>query len=267
MVLLTFAAHATFAKASSPSGRRRALASVLYGALFIVAAFILWYRKEVTSPVVPKPSPPQTETRSPVSPAPAKIDSIPSLPPESPVTFNEEPQPPELKVWQPVEPVPQAPHARRRLPANAPDDPLYAAVDRAFTAIEAFFNRYGSPAPSSDMRRVVLRHVALNSAEVQFPHIAFGEGSAEISPESISALKTLAVDLKRRPELNIEIQTRVDSLGSEAYNLMLTQARASAVKDWLVVEGVPAERLIARGFGTRPLPAGSGSPIAFVVRH
>jgi outer membrane protein OmpA-like peptidoglycan-associated protein len=77
----------------------------------------------------------------------------------------------------------------------------------------------------------------------------------------------LAMDLQQCPDMRIEIQARVESLGPEVYNYRLTQARASAVRDLLVVEGVPAERLIARGYGTQPLSVSGTSPVAFVVRR
>jgi outer membrane protein OmpA-like peptidoglycan-associated protein len=97
--------------------------------------------------------------------------------------------------------------------------------------------------------------------------VTFEEQTAELSPESEAALKRLARDLMQRPGFNLEIQARVDSVGPEAFNYMLTQARAIAVRDFLVVEGVPAERLIARGFGSEPIPEANGQMIAFVVRR
>ncbi len=52
----------------------------------------------------------------------------------------------------------------------------------------------------------------------------------------------------------IEIAGHTDSRGQDAYNLDLSQRRASAVRDYLMAYGVPAEALTARGYGeTRPL--------------
>ena len=51
------------------------------------------------------------------------------------------------------------------------------------------------------------------------------------------------------------MQGFTDSIGSEAYNLKLSQRRADSVRQYLVDKGVPASRLDAVG-------KGEGSPIA-----
>ena len=51
-----------------------------------------------------------------------------------------------------------------------------------------------------------------------------------------------------------ELQGHTDDRGSEDWNLTLSQQRADAVRNYLVSIGIPADRLIARGFGmTRPI--------------
>jgi OmpA-OmpF porin, OOP family len=44
-------------------------------------------------------------------------------------------------------------------------------------------------------------------------------------------------------------------VGSDDYNLRLSQARAKAVMDWLVKNGIPAARLTSKGYGR-------GKPVA-----
>ena len=41
------------------------------------------------------------------------------------------------------------------------------------------------------------------------------------------------------------------SIGSDAYNQKLSERRANAVKEWLVENGYPADRLRVTGFGKR----------------
>lgn len=272
VVLLIAAARYSFTKTRSPLSRRSALTSLLYGALFVATGVVLWSRKDIPAPVTQQPPRSQIQRSSPVQPAPSEVDTVLATSHEvfadtlADISAGRS-APAEVQVWQSEETVTPDPAAERSLVAQSPEVAIYLAVDRALYAIKAFFERYASPAPQQTWQRMTGSQAPLDAEELHFPVIAFGEGGSEISAESIPALKALAADLILHSEVSIEIQTRVDSLGPEAYNFMLTQARASAVRDLLVVEGVPAERLIAKGFGTQPLPIGTDTPIAFVVRR
>lgn len=60
--------------------------------------------------------------------------------------------------------------------------------------------------------------------------------------------------LIKHPDISIEIAGHTDSIGSDAYNLALSEARASAVVAWLEDKGIEQNRMVARGYGeTRPL--------------
>jgi len=54
--------------------------------------------------------------------------------------------------------------------------------------------------------------------------------------------------------LRLEIGVHTDARGADEYNLKMSDARAQAVKQCLILRGVAAERLTARGYGeTRPV--------------
>ncbi len=56
------------------------------------------------------------------------------------------------------------------------------------------------------------------------------------------------------PGFTAEVGGHTDNVGSSAYNLKLSDARAAAVKTWLVQHGVAASRVTSRGYGdTQPL--------------
>ena len=55
--------------------------------------------------------------------------------------------------------------------------------------------------------------------------------------------------LKSNPELNVEIGGHTDSLGTDAYNLQLSQQRAESVMRFLSSAGIGRERMKARGYG------------------
>jgi outer membrane protein OmpA-like peptidoglycan-associated protein len=49
--------------------------------------------------------------------------------------------------------------------------------------------------------------------------------------------------------MKVEIQGHTCDIGGRGYNLKLSQARAETVKNFLVQQGIAAERLEARGYG------------------
>lgn len=79
--------------------------------------------------------------------------------------------------------------------------------------------------------------------------VTFELDSAQLTADSRPILAGVAVDLKRLPRLRVEMQGHTDSSGSDAYNLSLSERRANSVREFLVAEGVPAERVTARGYG------------------
>lgn len=85
--------------------------------------------------------------------------------------------------------------------------------------------------------------------------IQFDFGKDTIKPESGRILDEIASILKSHAEITrLRVEGHTDIVGSRAYNLDLSQRRASAVVRALVARGVPAPRLAAAGFGfDRPI--------------
>lgn len=79
--------------------------------------------------------------------------------------------------------------------------------------------------------------------------VFFDFDKATLKPESDAALAKVADLLARRPSLKAEIQGHTDAVGSDAYNLKLSDARASAVRQWLGQHGVEPGRLTSKGYG------------------
>jgi outer membrane protein OmpA-like peptidoglycan-associated protein/Mg-chelatase subunit ChlD len=81
--------------------------------------------------------------------------------------------------------------------------------------------------------------------------VLFVEGTAEIRPESAALLHAVAEVLKQNPSITrLGVHGHSDDRGSPEENQRLSEARANAVRDWLVQkEGVDAARLEAKGFG------------------
>jgi outer membrane protein OmpA-like peptidoglycan-associated protein len=80
-------------------------------------------------------------------------------------------------------------------------------------------------------------------------NIFFDSDKAVIKTESENELTRLAKLLKDNPDTKIELSSHTDDVGSDDYNLKLSDNRSKAVKDYLVEKGIPANRLVAKGYG------------------
>jgi len=85
--------------------------------------------------------------------------------------------------------------------------------------------------------------------------IEFEFGSAKIKSESHAILDDAASILTNYPRIEVEIQGHTDNIGSDEFNLKLSQKRAEAVRDYLIdVHMIEPVRLIPRGYGeTQPI--------------
>lgn len=89
---------------------------------------------------------------------------------------------------------------------------------------------------------------------IRLNNIFFKTDQAVLLPESKSELDRLAALLNQYPKMEIEIDGHTDSQNSPAYNQQLSDARAAAVRQYLVNAGIAAGRMQARGFGeNRPV--------------
>ena len=83
-----------------------------------------------------------------------------------------------------------------------------------------------------------------------FSNVQFKLGSAEFTGGTTPAqLEKIALFVKESGSFLIEGHTC--DLGSAQSNLLLSEQRAEAVKDFLVKKGIPADRLVTIGYGER----------------
>jgi outer membrane protein OmpA-like peptidoglycan-associated protein len=86
--------------------------------------------------------------------------------------------------------------------------------------------------------------------------VNFETNKATLKPMAREKLSKLSGLLLGFPgEYQLQIEGHTDSTGSDAYNQHLSQARADSVRSFLVVQGIPAERIPStQGFGrTKPI--------------
>ena len=75
----------------------------------------------------------------------------------------------------------------------------------------------------------------------------FDQSTLTVNARTI--LDAVASELAVYDELRVELAGHTDARGSEAYNQTLSQARAEAVKRYLVGKGIAADRMQAVGYG------------------
>ena len=89
---------------------------------------------------------------------------------------------------------------------------------------------------------------------VPLVNIQFEFGSAALTGDSEEGVAMLAAFLERHPDLVVELAGHTDNVGSDAYNLKLSQERAEVVRQALIVKGIDEGRLTAKGYGsTKPI--------------
>lgn len=95
----------------------------------------------------------------------------------------------------------------------------------------------------------------LETGRITLESIYFETEKATLLPESHRALAEAGKALEKYPKLEIEVEGHTDTRGEADYNLQLSQARAEAVREYLVLNyEVDAAKISARGYGeTRPV--------------
>ena len=84
--------------------------------------------------------------------------------------------------------------------------------------------------------------------------VEFVYASDRLTPKSRKIIDQIVAILKKYPDVQVEIGGHTDSDGAARRNLLLSQKRAEAVKRYLVRHGIPAKRLVAKGYGeSKPL--------------
>ncbi|MBP6563254.1 MAG: OmpA family protein [Neisseriaceae bacterium] len=77
----------------------------------------------------------------------------------------------------------------------------------------------------------------------------FGFDRATLRNEALETLNPLVQRLRNTEVESVRVQGHTDFMGADAYNQKLSEERANAVRNYLVNNGVPADKVVAEGFG------------------
>jgi OOP family OmpA-OmpF porin len=86
-------------------------------------------------------------------------------------------------------------------------------------------------------------------ADVVLRDVHFEFDSATLTSDAERVLDGVADKLSANENVSVRLEGHTDSIGSEAYNLDLSQRRAESVKEYLASQGVSPSRMRAIGYG------------------
>ncbi|HUP49566.1 MAG TPA: OmpA family protein [Thermoanaerobaculia bacterium] len=110
---------------------------------------------------------------------------------------------------------------------------------------------------------------------VTLPGLFFDTGQWALKPGARNTLAKIADQLRVSQNARITIEGHTDSVGSEEVNQALSERRATAVRDYLVSRGVPANQITTTGLGetspvaTNDTPAGrqQNRRVELIIAH
>jgi outer membrane protein OmpA-like peptidoglycan-associated protein len=89
---------------------------------------------------------------------------------------------------------------------------------------------------------------------VDLSDVLFDTGKSTLRPAAREKLAKISGIVLAYPSLRLAIEGHTDSVGSDAANQQLSEARAGSVRDYLSMESIPAASMTAQGFGkTQPV--------------
>lgn len=79
--------------------------------------------------------------------------------------------------------------------------------------------------------------------------ILFDTGKSTLKTETVSVFVDIIKILNEYPNAKFTVEGHTDSVGSAKLNQSLSEKRANSVRDFLIKEGIAADRLTAIGYG------------------
>jgi outer membrane protein OmpA-like peptidoglycan-associated protein len=128
-----------------------------------------------------------------------------------------------------------------------------AELERMRAALEEARRRNGSAADERAMAALEAQAGARREARgevVTLPGaLLFATDKSELSPAARARLDVVAMALKSAPDRVVLVEGYTDSTGTDAVNQPLSEARARAVRAYLISRGVSQAAISVRGFG------------------
>ena len=91
--------------------------------------------------------------------------------------------------------------------------------------------------------------------------ILFEFDKSLVKKESFGELESMVNLLQANPTFKLSLEGHTDALGSEVYNVDLSKNRVNAVKDFLIMNGINADRIIIKHFGETQPKTSNDTPL------
>jgi outer membrane protein OmpA-like peptidoglycan-associated protein len=90
---------------------------------------------------------------------------------------------------------------------------------------------------------------------VNMSDVLFDTGQFSLKPGAREKLSKISGIVLAYPTLKLEVEGYTDNVGTDSLNMTLSQSRANAVRDFLVMQGIVSSSITSMGFG-------EGQPVA-----
>ncbi|BAN47323.1 OmpA family protein [Metapseudomonas resinovorans] len=125
---------------------------------------------------------------------------------------------------------------------SCPDTPAGSPVDSRGCPVRTYPQAPAETPPAAEDEVIVLSDLG---------NVLFAFASAELTDAAKDQLASVANRLSGATLIGVKVIGHTDSVGSEQYNQGLSERRARSVADFLVSQGVPADKLTTEGMGER----------------
>ncbi len=114
------------------------------------------------------------------------------------------------------------------------------------------------PVPITPLSEAQLKFLGVGTMterglQLDLDAVFFDVDKATLRPEGLRKLDEFVNSIQQNGARVVYIEGHTDNTGDASYNQQLSEQRAQKVRDALIVKGIAAQRLVARGYGeTKP---------------
>lgn len=107
---------------------------------------------------------------------------------------------------------------------------------------------------NADLNRDIKMQKLQPGVTIVLNNVFFDPGKSSLKKESSPELLRIVQILRQNPNIRVEIGSHMEGQASEELNQKISENRAQAIVDYLVVTGIKSSRLVAKGYGSsKPL--------------